>query len=275
MGGAMSKLDINKPWLKAEVPDVYQEFNCNSDPLFKLQMQDIQQKESQGSGSLATHQKKPLTYEFDPPSPEYIRKQNEQELLFRHWLAQQRQSAMAAAYSKENKEDHVKNYHQSQQQKENQTMTKETQNPNAPLNSYKDGAVTLKLWKQEAKDGNANVTFSVGKLYKNDQGQWRESRNFNSKDLTRLQNMIPEAIKQAHVHEAAFYSQRLAEAKSQVPHWQTQEQPAQQPSEQTSEHNMQAARDAAMQQAENANTQNNTQENAMNQNYNSSPEPNQ
>ena len=67
---------------------------------------------------------------------------------------------------------------------------------NAPIQSFKDGAVTIKLWEQQA--GNRSfVNASIGKLYKDEKsGQWRESRSFNGNDLLKLQNLLPEAQKE-------------------------------------------------------------------------------
>lgn len=84
----------------------------------------------------------------------------------------------------------------------------------APLETFKDGAVTIKLWKQEA-GGQIYVNASVGKLYKDDRtGQWHESRSFSGHDLSKLQAMIPEALLSAQAHEYAFNAQRLEQARA-------------------------------------------------------------
>lgn len=65
-------------------------------------------------------------------------------------------------------------------------------NKNAPLATLRDGAVHVKLWEQRAGD-NSYVNASIGRLYKDDQGMWRETRSFGATDLLKLQNLLPQA----------------------------------------------------------------------------------
>jgi hypothetical protein len=84
----------------------------------------------------------------------------------------------------------------------------------APLETLKDGAVTVKLWNQRGDRGQRYVNFSIGKLYKDEQtGQWKESRSFNSADLAKLQKIIPQALEAAHMHEVALNAQLLEAAR--------------------------------------------------------------
>jgi hypothetical protein len=71
---------------------------------------------------------------------------------------------------------------------------------NAPLQSFRDGAVTIKLWEQQA-EGKSYVNASIGKLYKGQQGAWHETRSFNDSDLLKLQALIPHAHQQMKHHQ--------------------------------------------------------------------------
>jgi hypothetical protein len=71
---------------------------------------------------------------------------------------------------------------------------------NAPLESFRDGAVTIKLWEQQA-EGKSYVNASIGKLYKDQQGAWHETRSFNDTDLLKLHALIPQAHQQMKHHQ--------------------------------------------------------------------------
>lgn len=80
-----------------------------------------------------------------------------------------------------------------------------------PLNTFKDGAVTIKIWEQQSGD-QTYVNASVGKLYRDEQtGQWRESRSFNSTDLLKLQTMIPEARQDMQRWQEYFRTTQMLE----------------------------------------------------------------
>ena len=71
---------------------------------------------------------------------------------------------------------------------------------NAPLESFRDGAVTIKLLEQQA-EGKSYVNAQIGKLYKDAQGAWHETRSFNDTDLLKLQALIPQAHQQMKHHQ--------------------------------------------------------------------------
>lgn len=81
-------------------------------------------------------------------------------------------------------------------------MTTET-SKNAPLETLKDGAVSIKLWEQKTED-KSYVNASIGKLYKDGEGQWRETRSFNATDLLKLQAMLPQAHEAMQRHQEAL-----------------------------------------------------------------------
>jgi hypothetical protein len=66
----------------------------------------------------------------------------------------------------------------------------------APLQTFKEGAATIKLWENKVED-RSFVTASIGKLYKDEKsGQWRETKSFNSRDLENLQKILPESMRE-------------------------------------------------------------------------------
>jgi hypothetical protein len=76
------------------------------------------------------------------------------------------------------------------------------QGKKAPLGEFKDGAVTVKLWEQQAGD-QTYVNASIGKRYKDNQtGTWKEGRSFNGNDLLKLQTMLPDVRREIqHLQE--------------------------------------------------------------------------
>ena len=111
-------------------------------------------------------------------------------------------------------------------------MNNKQDNKKAPLQTLRDGAVSIKLWEQQSEN-NRFVTASVGKVYKDADGNFKESRAFGETDLLKLQAMIPQArdeIKRWH----EFYRKN------------SQQQAPQQ------QQNMAAQRDAVMQQSSHA-----------------------
>lgn len=239
---------IDGPWIPTDqIPkELSHHFSLQSDPLREIQMQNMQiQQKSQGNSKLPAH-------DYNPPPLDAVSKQTEEEIMMRHWLKQQWLSAMAGAYSRGAQEDHVLNYHHSQQQKENQTMTQQSRNPNAPLQQFKDGSVSVKIWEQNKGDSHF-VTASVGKLYKQD-GGWKESRSFSQTDLQKLQDMLPQINQEMQKWQDYYRGME----KQQAPE-QSQIAPQQAPMQQQ---DMVAARDAAMQGAQQAEQHTNTQEHA-------------
>ena len=74
----------------------------------------------------------------------------------------------------------------------------EQQDKNAPIQSFKNGAVSIKLWQNQGPE-QSFVNVSVRKLYKDEQSnQWKESKNFSPNDLPKLQAILPEAVQAAH-----------------------------------------------------------------------------
>ncbi len=113
---------------------------------------------------------------------------------------------------------------------------------NKPVQKFKDGAVTMALYENQ-HENRVWHNITIGKLYKDDQGRWQESRNFNEHDLLKLQNMIPQAYAHIQHRQQQQRTQPHAPQQDDVAHMAKQERHAQ------DMQNMQAARDAALSQA--------------------------
>lgn len=111
----------------------------------------------------------------------------------------------------------------------NQQNQSSQQNPNAPLQTFKDGAAVIKLWQQEGKDQKIHVNASVGRLYKDKEtGHWKESKSFSALDLAKLNTLMPEALMQAQVLEHNLNAQRQEQIRA---HAQMQQQPSSAPAQ--------------------------------------------
>lgn len=65
--------------------------------------------------------------------------------------------------------------------------------PNRPIDELKDGRLKSKIWRNEGEERTTyNVVFSY--LYKNDEGEWAESRSIPSNEL----------LRQAHLSERTY-----------------------------------------------------------------------
>ena len=103
-----------------------------------------------------------------------------------------------------------------------------TTNKKAPIQTFKDGAVTIKLWEQNA-GGNIFVNASVGRIYKDKTtGEFGESKSFSNTDLLKLQAIIPQVREEMQKWHDYYREVNQQQAQS---------------------HDMTAQRDAVMQQA--------------------------
>lgn len=81
----------------------------------------------------------------------------------------------------------------------------QTSSPNKPLQSFRDGGMKVTLWLQ-GKEDKPFVTASVTKSYKNQAGEWKESRNFSQQDMLKLQAMLPEVREAMQYHQQRLRS---------------------------------------------------------------------
>ena len=121
-----------------------------------------------------------------------------------------------------------------------------------PIQTLRDGAIVVKLWRQEGKNG-PYVSATLGRTYRKEQtGEYGESRSLSGADVLKAQALLGEANKEMVLwreHFKELESQKQAErteTKSQVlglgdryaaPAVQDESQPAQ---------GLTAQRDAAM-----------------------------
>ena len=76
-------------------------------------------------------------------------------------------------------------------------MTNE--NPSQPpLQTFRDGSVSVKLWRQESADKGPFVTATIGRTYRDTaSGEYREARSFSGTDLLKLQALLGEAHRES------------------------------------------------------------------------------
>lgn len=67
---------------------------------------------------------------------------------------------------------------------------------NAPIQTLRDGAIVVKLWQQEGKNG-PYVSATLGRTYQNEQtGEYGESRSLSGSDVLKAQALLGEANKE-------------------------------------------------------------------------------
>jgi len=113
-----------------------------------------------------------------------------------------------------------------------------------PIQTLRDGAVVVKLWLQESKNG-PFVTATLGRTYQDRQsGEYRESRSLGGTDLLKAQALLGEANREMIQWREYYKAQKAQEQQAQ------QQQPdgqkgSGQPSA-TASSDLTAARDAAL-----------------------------
>ena len=74
-----------------------------------------------------------------------------------------------------------------------------------PIQTIRDKAVVAKLWREEAQDGRAFVSVSIGRTYKNEKtGEYGEARNFSGTNILQAQALLGEAYQEARNWERHF-----------------------------------------------------------------------
>ena len=86
-----------------------------------------------------------------------------------------------------------------------------------PLQTFRDGAVCVKLWRQDSPESGPFVSATVGRTYRDPvTGDYRESRSLGGTDMLKAQALLGEAHREAlrwreHFREAG------REAAAQLP----------------------------------------------------------
>ena len=66
----------------------------------------------------------------------------------------------------------------------------------APIQTLRDGAIVVKLWRQDGKKG-PYVSATLGRTYKNEEtGEYGESRSLSGSDVLKAQALLGEANKE-------------------------------------------------------------------------------
>src|SRR5687768_4787851 len=71
-----------------------------------------------------------------------------------------------------------------------------SQSKNPPIQTFRENNLSVKLWEQHSQDGNTFVTASIGKAYKDKEGNYHESHSFSLKDIEKLQTLLAETSKE-------------------------------------------------------------------------------
>lgn len=86
--------------------------------------------------------------------------------------------------------------------------TNEEQN-NAPIQTLRDGAVVVKLWRQEGENG-AYVTATLGRTYQNKEtGEYGEARSLSASDVLRAQALLQRAYPEMGAWKDHFREQEV------------------------------------------------------------------
>lgn len=72
-------------------------------------------------------------------------------------------------------------------------MAEEIKN-SPPLQTFRDGAVSVKLWRQESPENGAFVSATIGRTYRDQAtGEYRESRSLSGTDMLKAQALLGQA----------------------------------------------------------------------------------
>ena len=65
--------------------------------------------------------------------------------------------------------------------------------PKPPTTDIRIGAVRAAIWDNETQDGQSFHTVTFSRLYKNDDGEWRDTPSFRTRDLLPLAKLADRA----------------------------------------------------------------------------------
>lgn len=96
-------------------------------------------------------------------------------------------------------------------------MRNDTEQSNGPIQTFRDGAVVVKLWQQDGQNG-PFVTATLGRTYKDAKsGQFKESTSLGSNDVLKAQALLIEANREMVQWRRYFREQTKAQTKQQAP----------------------------------------------------------
>lgn len=70
----------------------------------------------------------------------------------------------------------------------------ETEADRGPIKTHEDGAVRVKVWRNQSHEGRPFYNVTVGRVYKDEEaGEWRETRSLSPDDVLKAQALMGEA----------------------------------------------------------------------------------
>lgn len=245
-------------WINRDkLPQLRHQFEINRDPLRKLEIEAAAKTEKQRRDEDSSRVPSLITKDrpqLNMHPPDAMRNAVDRAMFNASWMREQRDAAyQAMQVQQEHQQQYKEQTYEQTHTSPHTTNTGDQIMSKQPLQTFKDGAVSITLWEQ----GNSEKQFataSIGKMYQDKRtGEWREGKSFSAKDMQTLQALLPTAHQElgkwnAYYHQLAQDKQQeLAQSEpTQEPALKTQ-QPHVQPITQQSD--MIAARDAAMQAA--------------------------
>ncbi len=240
--------DVLAPWSPSNtLPKLRRDFDQLHTYLQPRSLATEQDNQEQG-GSMMVEDDHLAPTLVPPPN---IRDPVDRKHFNQRWMLEHRNAVMAQAIIPQQHQQRDNVYqHFNTHSGETHMNNNQKNNPNAPLQTFKDGAAIIKLWQQEGKDAHIHVNATIGRLYKdNETGQWKESKSFNPAQLAALQIMLPKALAHASAYEHNLNAQRQEQLAA---HAQAQQQPltAQTAQQVLSQQDIIAQRDAVVTQAQ-------------------------
>lgn len=94
--------------------------------------------------------------------------------------------------------------------RENHTLPRESQAPERPTDTLRDGSLKASIWRNEGDKGPYYAT-EFARTYKDDEGNLRDSRSFIGGDLLKLSELARKAYERtAELRREEFRKQRKA-----------------------------------------------------------------
>lgn len=94
--------------------------------------------------------------------------------------------------------------------RENRTQTPESQAPERPADTIRDGSLKASIWRNEGERG-AYYATEFARTYKDDEGNLRDSHSFIGGDLLKLSELARKAYdRTAELRREEFREQRKA-----------------------------------------------------------------
>ena len=64
---------------------------------------------------------------------------------------------------------------------------------NRPVKTYKAGVISISVWENELEDGKKINSYSLKRVYKDDNDEWKEASSFRTNDLPKLRALLDKA----------------------------------------------------------------------------------